>query len=493
MSCSFRALALLALAAAPPLLSACAVGTNPVTGRQRAYAFTWQEEIALGRQADAEIVRDYGVHDDPRLTAYVRRVGEAMLAQSHLRREDALPEFRETRFTWRVLDTEEVNAFALPGGFIYVTRGLLAHTRNEAQLAVVLGHEVAHVAARHGSQDAFKAVIGLAGVLGLSLLAEELAGIGDEVGSAGGVAASLLLFRYSRDQERESDRLGVEYAARAGYRAAEGAGFFQLLRRMDAGDGWSPTFLSTHPDPGRREDAVRTMAAEWVARGFPSRRVEEEALLAAVQGLPLGPNLRQGYIEGNTFHHPEGRFRFAVPRGWEREMEGRTLQMARGNGMGILFVPTSPRTSGSAAAAELVREYELRGVRQSVSTVNGFRTHVLEGTAGGRNDEARLHAYFVEHDGAVRTFVGYAPPGRADEMRAMLEWVVRSFRRETDPRVLNVRVPRLEVVTVRRSAPFRTLLPDPLPRGITARDLALMNHVEPGDVIPAGTQIRLPR
>jgi predicted Zn-dependent protease len=493
MSRRFRALALLTLAAGPFVLSACAVGTNPVSGRQRAYAFTWQEEIALGRQADAEILHAYGVHHDPQLTAYVTRVGEAVLAQSHLRREGALPEFRQTAFTWRVLDTEIVNAFALPGGFVYVTRGLLAHTQNEAQLAVVLGHEVAHVAARHSSQDAFKAMIGMAGVLGLSLLAEHLAGIGDEAGAAGGAAASLLLFRYNRDQERESDRLGVEYAARAGYRAADGAGFFQLLRRMDASDGWSPAFLSTHPDPGRREDAVRTMAAEWVARGFPARRVEEEAFLTAVQGMLLGPNLRQGYVEGSTFHHPDGRFRFGVPRGWETEMEGRTLQMARGDAMGILFVPTSRQSSGSEAAAELVREYELRGVRQSASTVNGFRAHVLEGMAGERNDETRVHAYFVEHDGAVRSFVGYAPPGRADEMRGVLEWAVRSFRRESDPRVLNVRVPRLEVVTVRRSAPFGTLLPDPLPRGITARDMAIMNHVEPGDVIPAGTRIRLPR
>jgi predicted Zn-dependent protease len=493
MSRSFRPLTMLALVAAPALLSACAVGINPVTGRQRAFAFTWQEEIALGRQADVEIVREYGIHDDPRLTEYIRRVGEAILAQSHLRREGTLPEFRETPFTWRVLDTEMVNAFALPGGFVYVTRGLLAHTQNEAQLAVVLGHEVAHVAARHSSQDALKATIGLAGVLGLSLLAEELGGVGDEVSAVGGVAASLLLFRYSRDQERESDRLGVEYAARAGYRAEEGAGFFQLLRRMDGNDGWSPTFLSTHPDPGRREDAVRTLAAEWVVRGFPSQQVEEAAFLAAIEGMPLGPNLRQGYIEGNTFHHPEGRFRFGMPRGWQTEMEGRTLQMVRGDDMGIFFIPTSRRTSGSDAAAELVKEYELRGVRQVVSTVNGFRAHMLEGTAGEQDSGTRVRAYFVEQDGVVRSFVGYAPPERADEMRGVVESVMRSFRRETDPGVLNVRLPRLQVVTVQRSAPFRTLLPDPLPRGITVRDMALMNHVEPGDMIPAGAGIRLLR
>jgi predicted Zn-dependent protease len=103
-----------------------------------------------------------------------------------------------------------------------------------------------------------------------------------------------------------------------------------MMTGCRARDGGFPIILSTHPDPGSREDAVRSMAAEWVARGFPSRRVEEEAFVAVVQGMPVGPNLRQGFIEGNTFHRPEGRFRFGVPRGWETEMEGRTLQMARG-------------------------------------------------------------------------------------------------------------------------------------------------------------------
>jgi predicted Zn-dependent protease len=488
-----RAFALLALVAAPAALSSCAMGTSPVTGRQRAYAYSWQEEIALGREADVEIVEAYGLYEDPRLTAYVTRVGEAVLAQSHLRREGARPEFRETPFTFRVLDTDMVNAFALPGGFIYVTRGLLAHTRNEAQLAMVLGHEVAHVAARHSSQDALKSGIGMVGVLGLSLLADELAGVGDEVAAVGGVAASLLLFRYSRDQERESDRLGVEYAAMAGYRAEEGAGFFDLLRRMQAREGWYPAFLSTHPDPGRREETVRTLAAEWVARGYPSRRVDEDAFLQVVNGMMLGPNLRHGYVEGSTFHHPEGGFRFTLPSGWETEMEGRELQMARGNDAAILFSPASRRTSGATAAMEFIREYEIRGVRQSTTSLGGYRAHLLEGTLGEGDGALRIAAYFVEHEGVVRRFVGFAAPPAAEGMRGALDRTVRSFRRETDRRVLDVQPPRLTLVTVPATAPFRTLLPARLPRGMTAEGVAMMNHLDLGDVVPAGTRIRLPR
>ena len=118
--------ALLPVLAIGPTLAACAVSTNPVSGNRRAYGYTWEQEIQLGRQADEEIVEQFGVYHDPELEDYVRRVGEQVLAQSHLRRQTALPEYQRTKFTFRILDTEIVNAFALPGGFVYVTRGLLA-------------------------------------------------------------------------------------------------------------------------------------------------------------------------------------------------------------------------------------------------------------------------------------------------------------------------------------------------------------------------------
>ncbi|HLM67311.1 MAG TPA: M48 family metalloprotease, partial [Longimicrobium sp.] len=227
MRSAFRAL--------PPLLAlslgACVVSVSPVTGRERAYAYTWEQEMRLGREADRQIVAQYGTYGDTALQAYVRRVGEAVLAASHLRREGAMTEYRTAKFTFRVLDTEAVHAFALPGGFVYVTRGMLAHLDNEAQLAVVLGHEIGHVAARHGSQSALESGLVVAGLLGASLIGEEVAGAGREIGDIGGIAAALVRIRYTRDDERESDRLGVEYATLAGYRAEEGAELFMKLQR----------------------------------------------------------------------------------------------------------------------------------------------------------------------------------------------------------------------------------------------------------------------
>jgi predicted Zn-dependent protease len=193
--------ALLPLLVALPTLASCAVGVNPVSGARRAYAYTWQQEIRLGREADREIVEQFGVVDDAELAAYVVRVGEAVLAHSHLRREGALPEYRETAFTFRVLDTEVVNAFALPGGFVYVTRGLLAHLDSEAQLAVVLGHEVAHVAARHSSKDALKTGALMIGIAGASALGEELGGVAEVLAEAGGLGLQFLMLRHSRDDE----------------------------------------------------------------------------------------------------------------------------------------------------------------------------------------------------------------------------------------------------------------------------------------------------
>ncbi|WP_243664303.1 M48 family metalloprotease, partial [Rhodothermus marinus] len=130
----------------------CAVSTNPVSGRRRLYGYSWAEERRIGQEADRQIVAQYGLYDDPELAAYVDSLGQVILAHSHLRRPNTPKEFRETPFVFRVLDSPVVNAFALPGGYVYVTRGLLAHLNNEAQLAVVLGHEIGHVAARHASQ-----------------------------------------------------------------------------------------------------------------------------------------------------------------------------------------------------------------------------------------------------------------------------------------------------------------------------------------------------
>jgi predicted Zn-dependent protease len=487
--------ALLPLLVALPAVSACAVGVNPVTGAKRAYAYSWQQEIELGRRADRDIVEQLGVVDDPALAAYVERIGEAVLATSHLRRQGALEEYRQTRFTFRVLDTEVVNAFALPGGYVYVTRGLLAHLDNEAQLAVVLGHEVAHVAARHSSKDAFKSAVVVAGLAGAEALGDELGGVAELVADAGGLGAGLLMTRHSRDDERESDRLGVEYAVLAGYDAAEGAHFFAALERMSARESWFPSFLSTHPDPGRREETVRALAAQMAAQVPGERRVERDAYLQRIEGLALGGDPRQGYVEENVFYHPAGGFHFPVPRGWQMAREGREVEFAPARGaVSVLFRPSSQHATAAAAAADFVAEAELGDVSASTPVLPGHRASRVDATATDDEGTFRLAGLWVEREGAVLRFLGVAAPDARRTMNFALSTMAEGIRPLTDPHYVNVYPALLEVVTVTDAAPFREIVGERmLPEGMELEELAIMNGVGVDEVVEVGAAVKLPR
>lgn len=483
-----------ALLLAPLLLSGCSVSHSMVTGQKRAYAYSWQQEIELGREADREIVEEMGLYDDPALTAYVARVGEEVLSRSHFRRPETSPEYRGTEFTFRVLDTPLVNAFAIPGGYVYVTRGLLAHLENEAQLAVVLGHEVAHVAARHTSQQMLQSQIGMIGLLGVAVLGEELYGIGEEVLGVGEIGFSLLLLRHGRGHEEESDRLGVEYASLAGYRAAEGAGFFTLLERMQEEDGWFPTFLSSHPDPGKREETVQHLAAEWQAQGHAAARVAQDELYDAIDGMVLGRNPRHGFVEDGTFHHPDLRFRFAVPGGWKVEHEHAQVQMVdRSEEAVLLFRPRRGHSSARDAAEEFITENELRVTHEGSDGWGGVRAYRVEAETGEEEDVTRLLLRFVEHGGRVYLFAGIASAEHYGSHERTFERVMESFGRLTDPHVLSVQPVRLRIVAAPRSAPFRSLVPGKLPPDFDAEDLALVNHLRLGDHVPAGTRLKLTR
>lgn len=476
--------------------SACAVSVNPVSGRQRAYAYSWAEEVQMGREYDEEITATVGIYDDPALTAYVTRVGEAVLARSHLRREGALPEYRATAFTFRVLDSPDVNAFALPGGYVYVTRGLLAHMENEAQLAMVLGHEVGHVAARHSSKQALEEGLGALGVAGLAVLSEELLGAGDAVETVTGLGVGLLGLRYSRDDERESDRLGVEYAALAGYRAAEGSRFFATLRRMEAKEGGGLTFLSTHPDPGRREESVVQMAGEWQAQGHAQTVVEEDAFWGAIDGMTLGANPRRGFMEKGVFHHPDGRFRFPVPRGWEAAQEGNDVTFGNADETAALLFRFDARQGSAARAADrFVADYEIENPRRWTDQVGGFPAVVVEAEEAGEGEEGgtRVRVHFVERNGRVLMFAGMASTSAFAELETRLDRALRGLAELRDPRILNLQPARLRVVAAPREATFRSLVSGTLPRGVTVEDLAMMNGVEPAAVVSRGTRLKLPR
>lgn len=475
-------------------VSGCALSRNPITGEKRPYAYTWSQERQLGAQADQQIVSQYGIVDDAQLHQYVEQVGQRVLAESHLRRPDTPQEFRETPFTFRVLDSPVVNAFALPGGYVYVTRGLLAHMENEAQLAVVLGHEIGHVAARHASERAFETQLGQLGVIGAAILGQEVLGLpaGDLL-QLGSQAAQLLFLRYSRGDESESDELGVEYAARAGYKASEGAAFFTVLKRLqEVQGGGLPTFLSTHPDPGQREQRIIQLAQQFNSSG--QQIVGQEELYRAIDNMIVGENPRLGFTEEGVFYHPDLRFKFPVPPDYYVQNQATQVGLIEPNQQAVLVLTLSEAGNVRDAAGQITQQQGIQVAESGQATINGMPAYYVVADAQTQQGQnVRLLYYAIEYNNNIYVFVGYSAAETFSRYADVFLRTIRGFEPVTDRRILNVEPVRINIQNAQRTAPFAEFIPSSLAPQLSPEEVAIMNQVQLRESIPAGTPLKLPR
>ena len=316
------------------LTAGCA--QNPVTGANDFVLMSEDQELAIGRQASKEVAKQYHRYDDPALQRYVNDVGRRLAAHSH--RPGLV-----YRFT--VLDTPEVNAFALPGGYIYIHRGLLAFLNSEAQLAAILGHEIGHVTARHAvRQYTARQAAGIGLTLG-RILVPELgnAGVGNLYQMLGGA----LLSGYGREQELEADRLGVEYMARSGYEPRAMIEVLDVLKNQEIfeaararAEGRKPRayhgLFASHPDNDTRLQQVVAEARGLRVRGL--RREDRVAFLKHLDGLTYGPGATQGVIRGNAFYHRELGIGIRFPRDWRLENRRDRLIARAPDGAALLQV-----------------------------------------------------------------------------------------------------------------------------------------------------------
>jgi len=298
-----------ALAAGLALAAGCA--TNPVTGKADVVTMSAAQEIEIGRKMHPQVLQQYGRYADEGLQAYVSDIGRRIAAVSH--RPDI-------EYTFTVLDSEEVNAFALPGGFVYITRGIMAYLNSEAELVAVLGHEVGHVTARHAVRQQTGATAAGVG----ATLVGILTGSGD-LASLVNIAGTALVRGYGRDMELEADSIGSEYLARLGYSPEAMIDVVRLLKnqemlevQMARQEGREPRVyhgvFSTHPDNDVRLKEV--VAAAGKAGGSEVRPDGAEAYLRRIEGLPLGPSREQGVVRGSRFYHGSLGITMAFPSGW---------------------------------------------------------------------------------------------------------------------------------------------------------------------------------
>lgn len=469
----------------------CSYQRSPITGKKTPYGYSWQRELEIGRESDPLIVTEYGVYDDAAVTEYVRQVGQRVLETSHLRRPETLPEYR-IDFTFRVLDSPVLNAFALPGGYVYVTRGLLAHMENEAQLAMVLGHEVAHVAARHSSKQAFKNQLSQIGVVGGAVLGEVLAGAGAELLQVGSQASQLILLSYSRGSESESDKLGVEYAAKAGYKAGEGAGFFKTLKRVSERAGSPiPSWQSTHPDPGRREFKILEMAAEWeLELQTEMNDVGRERLLNAIDGIVVGANPRQGFERDNVFYHPDLGFRFPVPRGWSVYNLATKVAMTDPSRQAVVIMMLNESETVADAALSFANESKIKVRDHGQRTINGLDAYVVEASFNQDQQSLRLIAYFIAFDDRIYQFLSYTYAHQFSDMSSSMREAPLGFVEVLEPKILDIQPDRLQIITAGEDVSLSSLVIG-LPDQFNAEDVAILNQLQLSSTVKSGQKVKL--
>lgn len=465
-------------AAGAALLLATACATNPATGERQLALISESQEIEMGRSYSQQIDQTMPIYDDPDLQAYVSRIGLSLAATSE--RPD-LP----WRFT--VLDDPVVNAFALPGGFLYVTRGILAHFNSEAELAAVLGHEIGHVTARHSvEQMSRQQLFGGALVLG-SILSEDVA----RFGGVGQAALGVLFLSYGRDDEHQADGLGVRYALRDGYDPREAIHVHEMLSRQTElrGGRGTPSWLSTHPSSADRIDRIRAQVDTIPPTRLANTVVDRPEMLSHVDGIVYGMNPRQGYFEGARFNHPDLAFRIDMPSGWATANLA-TAVLARSPQEDAIIELSVASTSGHQAAAQAFFSQE--GIRSSgvgSQSVNGNPATIGRFDAATQNGTVSGIAAFLDYGGTTYRILGYTPQQQFGTYSNAFRATISSFDRLTDRAALSVQPMRVNVITVQRTTTLEQMATSSA-SPISPEELAILNGIDLDAQLAPGTRIK---
>jgi predicted Zn-dependent protease len=459
-------------------LVACA--TNPVTGRPQVVLMSEEKEIAMGKEAAPQIAASMGLYEDDELQRYVEGIGLRMAASSE---RPHLP------WQFRVIDDSAVNAFAVPGGFIYVTRGILAHMGSEAELASVLGHEIGHVTARHTVAQMTRqqfASIGLGiGSLGLAVMGAGQ--LGQMLTQYAGAGAQLLFLKYGRDDETQSDDLGLRYMTASGYAPSEMPKVFHTLGRQTEEQGGArvPEWQSTHPAPENREARISGQIAQ-LPPAQREGRVDAAAYMKQIDGIVFGADPRAGFFDGsNVFHHPDLGFRVRFPQGWKTANQPTAVLAMSPEQDALLQVGIAKEKTAKAAAEAFFSQEGLQSSGVGSAPQNGLTA--FGGSFAGSTQQGPVagRAAFVEHGGRVYALLGYAPQQKFQARSQQLGDAIASFGKETDPKVLAVKPWHLQIVTPTRAMTIEEFA-GAYPGPVKASELAIMNEVQPGERYAAG-------
>ncbi len=451
--------------------------TNPATGARELMLVSEGQEVAMGRQADPAVVASFGLYPDSGTQRFVSQIGLGMAAISE---RPGLP------WSFRVVDDPVINAFALPGGFIYITRGIMAHFNSEAQLAAVVGHEIGHVTARHSASQMSRQQLAQVGLVAGMVLAPDLQ---DYIGIAG-ASLQLLFLKYGRDDEREADLLGFRYMQRESYDAREMPPVFAMLGAVSAASGAErvPGWLSTHPDPEDREQRIQALIAQS-GRDFSGTRVARDEYLRRLDGMVYGQNPREGFFRGATFLHPDLEFQIDFPSGWQTVNQKQAVLGQSPKKDAVMELRLADQATPEAAAREFLGQEGITPGRTRSQQINGLPATIAEFQATTEQGTLQGLVAFISYNELTFRLLAYAASNNWSAYQGAVGQSFGSFDRLTDTRALSVQPLRLSIVQLDRGMTMRQFV-ERYPSPESVERLALLNQVDPDEPMDRGRLVK---
>jgi len=464
---------------------------NPVTGKKELLFMSTEQELAISKESHPSIVSSMGLYEDKKLQDFINLKGKEMGKISHR---------PELDYQFFIVDSPVVNAFAVPGGYIYFTRGIMAHFNNEAEFAGVLGHEIGHVTARHSARQRRDQLLGTFGVIAGMVISPRVAQFGEQLMQG----VQLLMLSYSRAHESESDKIGVGYSSKIGYDAHQMANFFGTIKRISTNAGQSiPNIMSTHPDPGDRFNNVHKMAAEYQIQNVGSYAINREKYLQLINGMIYGEDPKQGFVENNVFYHPDLRFQMPIPTDWKTQNSPAAFVMAPKDGKSEMILTLAQGKTLDSAAANLVKQYNLKTLESTRTTINGNRAIVMvsqqqQEQQQGQQQQPQTAAntvqvisWLIQYNGAIYVIHGITTADVYANMLPTFRSVGENFRSLTDADKLNRKPERVFVKVAPRTGTFGEVMSAMGMPTSRLEELGVINSRKADDQVQRGALIKV--
>jgi predicted Zn-dependent protease len=472
------------------LTSACT--TNKATGEQSFTAFMSEEdEKRVGAEEHPKILEQFGgEYGDARLKSYVRAIGKKLAAVS---------EVPDLPYRFTILNDEKVNAFALPGGYVYLTRGLLALAENEAEMAGVLAHEIGHITARHSAQRYSTAQATNIGLTVLGVLGS-VAGLPSGIGQVASLGANAAIQGYSRGQELQADMLGVRYMTRIGYSPDGMTGFFRKLNAhsgleaaMKGEQGVSHNIMSTHP---RTEDRIVQAIKLAKAKRVNNPRIARNEFLDQIDGIVFGSDPSQGIVRDREFVHPELKIRFQVPADYVIFNSPSHVKAIGPHKSTIIFDMANQKKAKQVRNLNqyLTNDY---GKSMTLSGVERIDVNGLTAVTGASRLQTQIGPRDVRllvirgNPEQIFQFAFFTPPEKTQQMSEDLRRTTYSFQRISDKEAANLKPLKIKLIRASEGQTISSLARG-FPYGrFNEQWLTLLNGLSPKTAIQAGQRIKL--